>query len=190
MKACVLEVSTEIIITPLPGSRTLTPETQASYTGTYSKTIKHVEFSVELFIVSPESNLLHPVLSSYITQQLRITSLIEGPSLHNNIPIASPLLLPCRGPILYPHVWQQPEDLVVWQRAAQGYCMAKEEAASTNVGTQEGSYTKGGPLPTVNPIQRVMSSSIPLAKLGRAVTASTWQQTLRKYARQLIQGAG
>ena len=58
------------------------------------------------------------------------------------------------------------------------------------VGTQEGRYTKGGPLPMVNPIQQVMPSSIPLAKLGRAVTASTWQQTLRKYARQLIQGAG
>ena len=58
------------------------------------------------------------------------------------------------------------------------------------VGIQEGRYTKGGPLPTVNPIRRVMPSSITLAKLGRAVTASTWQQTLRKYARQLIQGAG
>ena len=61
---------------------------------------------------------------------------------------------------------------------------------SVYVGTQEGRYTKGGPLPTVNPIRRVMSSSIPVAKLGRAVTSSTWQQTLRKYARQLIQGAG
>ena len=59
-----------------------------------------------------------------------------------------------------------------------------------NVGTQEGRYTKGGPLPMVDPIRRVMPSSIPLAKLGRAVTASTWQQTLRKYVRQLIQGAG
>ena len=44
-----------------------------------------------------------------------------------------------------------------------------------NVGTQEGRYTKGGPLPTINPIRRVMSSSIPLAKIGRAVTTSTWQ---------------
>ena len=58
------------------------------------------------------------------------------------------------------------------------------------VGTQEGRYTKVKPLPTVKPIRRVTPSSIPLAKLGRAVTASTWQQTLRKYARQLIQGAG
>ena len=29
------------------------------------------------------------------------------------------------------------------------------------VGTQEGRYTKGGPLPTVNPIRQVMPSSIP-----------------------------
>ena len=58
------------------------------------------------------------------------------------------------------------------------------------VGTQEGRYTKGGPLPTVNPIRRVIPPSIPLAKLGRSVTASMWQQTMRKYARQLIQGAG
>ena len=68
--------------------------------------------------------------------------------------------------------------------------VAAPKALRGCVGTQEGRYTKGGPLPTVNPIRRVMPSSIPLAKLGRAVTASRWKQTLGKYARQLIQGAG
>ena len=58
------------------------------------------------------------------------------------------------------------------------------------VGTQEVGYIKGGPLPKINPIWRVTPSSIPLAKLGGAVTAFTWQQTVQKYARQLIQAAG
>ena len=48
-------------------------------------------------------------------------------------------------------------------------------ASAQGVGTQEGGYTKGGPLPTINPIWWVTPSSIPLAKLGRAVTTSTWQ---------------
>ena len=64
-----------------------------------------------------------------------------------------------------------------------------KECFKVDVGTQEGRYKKGRHLTTVNPIWRVTPSSIPLAKLGRAVTASTWQQTVQKYARQLIQGA-
>jgi hypothetical protein len=58
--------------------------------------------------------------------------------------------------------------------------LGKQEDTTAGVGTQEGRYTKGRPLPTVNPIRRIVPSSIPLAKLRRALTASTWQQTFSK----------
>ena len=58
------------------------------------------------------------------------------------------------------------------------------------VGTQEDGYTKGGILTKINPIWQVTPSSIFLAKLGRAVTASTWQQKEQKDAHQLIHAAG
>ena len=67
---------------------------------------------------------------------------------------------------------------------------AAPKALQGCVGTQEGGYTKGGPLPKINPIRRVTSSSIPLDKLDRAVTASTWQQTVRTYMHHLTQAAG
>ena len=57
------------------------------------------------------------------------------------------------------------------------------------VGTQEGGYTKGGPMPKINPIWRDKSSSIPLAKLGRAAAVSTWQQTLRTYVHYMLHTA-
>ena len=42
------------------------------------------------------------------------------------------------------------------------------------VGIQDGGYTKAGPLPKINPTRRIKPCLIPLAKLGRAVAASTW----------------
>ena len=47
------------------------------------------------------------------------------------------------------------------------------KALRGRVGTQKGEYTKVGHLPKMNPIRRVTPSSIPLAKLGRAVATST-----------------
>ena len=81
----------------------------------------------------------------------------------------------------YVHEQNSPRELprATAPKAIQGY-----------VGTQEGGYIKDGPLPKIYPIRRVTPPSNALARLGRAVTVSTWQQTVRKYARQLIQAAG
>ena len=44
------------------------------------------------------------------------------------------------------------------------------------VGVQDGGYTKAGPLPRINPSLRVKPSRTPLAKLGRALAAYTWNR--------------
>ena len=49
------------------------------------------------------------------------------------------------------------------------------------VGILDDGYTKAGPLPRINPIRRVTPSRITLAKLGRAIAASTWH--LRAHTR-------
>ena len=51
---------------------------------------------------------------------------------------------------------------------------------SGTVGTLKDGYTKSSPLPRVNPI-KVNRSRIPLAKLGRAITASTWHQAVHAW---------
>ena len=53
-----------------------------------------------------------------------------------------------------------------------GYCKYQHLVELTVV-TQEGGYSKGGTFLRINPVWQVTASSIPLAKLGRAVTTST-----------------
>ena len=50
-------------------------------------------------------------------------------------------------------------------------------ATITFVGVQDDGYTKAGPLPRINPSLRVNPSRTPLAKLGRALAAYTWNRT-------------
>ena len=49
---------------------------------------------------------------------------------------------------------------------------AEPKALRGCVGTQKNGYTKSGPLPRLDP------SRVPLAKLGKAIAASTWHRAL------------
>ena len=49
---------------------------------------------------------------------------------------------------------------------------AAPKALQGCVGTQKNGYTKSGPLPRLDP------SRVPLAKLGKAIAASTWHRAL------------
>ena len=90
-------------------------------------------------------------------------------------------------------VTAQHQNVRIWYLHKQNFARELPRAAAPKalwcVGTHEGGYTKGGPLPKINTMWQVTPSSILLANLGRAVTTSTWQQTVQKYARQLIQAA-
>jgi len=58
-----------------------------------------------------------------------------------------------------------------------------------DVGILDDGYTKAGPLPRINPIRRVTPSRITLAKLGRAIAASTWHQRARTRAHHMLWSA-
>ena len=57
---------------------------------------------------------------------------------------------------------------------------------SIDVGIIDSRYTKAGPLPRINPIQRVTPSHIPVAKLDRAVAASTGHHKLCAHVHQVL----